>query len=206
MRSVMLNAMKLCANLNRRSLKRPSQIFVNSREPPHHPRAIQRKLRHAHRESQLRSQPRPRVAWDSNVVHFRKFYARLVQAMLNCAHRKPRRILHAVQALFFHSRQQPSVRNNRRRGVGVVSVNAQDDHPEYCGGNSSPCLTNKLKKYVEVWDCRAACPAARVLGWLRSRPTRGPDAATSRCCRFLRFAGDVSAAWIQRDSEVGVCM
>ena len=54
-------------------------------------------------------------------------------------------------AFLLHGCEQAAVRNNRCGGVGVVGVDAQDYHPEYCGGNLPRCLRNKLEKYAEVW-------------------------------------------------------
>ena len=44
------------------------------------------------------------MARDGDVVHFGKFYAGLVQAILDRPQRKTRGIFHAVQPLFFDGR------------------------------------------------------------------------------------------------------
>ena len=119
---------------------------MNSGEALHHTRAIEREFRHAHRKTQFGANARPWIARDGDVIHFGKLYAGLVQAILDRAHRKAGRIFHTVEALLFYGGEQAAVRDNRGRGVGVVRVDAQDDHHEYCGGNLPRCLRNKLKK------------------------------------------------------------
>ena len=150
MRGVMFDAMKLRADLFGRSFEGGGEIFVNSGEALHHTRAIERELRHAHRETQLGAQARPGIARDGDVVHFGKLYAGLVQAILNRAHGKAGGVFHAVQALFFDGGEQAAVGDDRGRGVGVIRVDAQNDHHEYCGGNLPRCLRNKLEKYAET--------------------------------------------------------
>ena len=81
----------------------------------------------------------------------REFYAGLVQAILDRAHGKAGRVFHAVQAFFFHGSKQMAVRDNCGGGVGVVRVDAQDNHPEYCGGNLPRCLRNKLETHAQAW-------------------------------------------------------
>ena len=152
MRGVMFDAMKLRTDLFGRSFKGGGEIFVNSGEALHHTRAIEREFGHAHRETQLGTEARPGIARDGDVVHFGKFYAGLVQAILNRAHGKTRCVFHAVQALLFDGREQAAVRDDRGRGIGVIRVDAQNDHHEYCGGNLPRCLRNKLEKYAADWE------------------------------------------------------
>ena len=151
MRGVMFDAMELRADFFRRSFEGGSEIFVNSGETFHDARAIEREFGHAHRETQFGAEARPGIAGDGDVVHFGKFHAGLVQAILDRAHRKAGRVFHAVQALFFDGGEQAAVGDNRGGGVGVVCVDAQDDHLDYCRGNQARCLRNKLKKYVATW-------------------------------------------------------
>ena len=148
---VMFDAMKLRLDFFRRSFEGCGEIFVNSGESFHHARAIEGEFGHAHRETQFGAEARPGIARDGDVVHFGKFYARLIQAILDRAHGQAGRVFHAVQALFFDGGEQVAVGDNRGGGVGVVRVDAQDDHLEYCGGNLARCLRNKLEKYADLW-------------------------------------------------------
>ena len=150
MRGVMFDAMKLRTDLFGRSFKGGGEIFVNSGEALHHTRAIEREFGHAHRETQLGTEARPGIARDGDVVHFGKLYAGLVQAILDRADRKTGSIFHAVEALLFDGGKQAAVRDNRGGGVGVICVDTQNNHLEYCGGNLPRCLRNKLEKYAET--------------------------------------------------------
>jgi len=124
MRGVMFDAVKPGANLFRGNIEGARKIFIDSGEAPHNPRAVEGEFRHAHREAQLRWQARPGIARDSDVIHFGKSYAGLVEAILNRARGESGRVFHAVQAFFLDGREKPSVRQNRRGGVGVVRIDA----------------------------------------------------------------------------------
>ena len=168
MRSVMFDAVELRADFFCRSFEGCGEVFVNSREAFHHAGAIECELRHAHCETKFGAQARPGIARDGDVVHFGEFYAGLIQAILDRAHGEASGVFHAVEALFFDGGDESAVGDNRGGGVGVVRVDAQDDHHEYCGGNLPRCLTNKSEKYAEVWGLtwwlsRSACAVS--LDW-----------------------------------------
>ena len=145
MRGVMFDAMESRADFFRRSFEGCGEVFVNSGEAFHHASAIESEFGHAHCETQFGAQARPGIARDGDVIHFGEFHARLIQAILDRAHGEAGRVFHAVEALFFDGGEQASVGDNRGGGVGVVRVDAQYDHHEYCGGNLPRCLTNKLQ-------------------------------------------------------------
>jgi len=50
------------------------------------------------------------------------------QAISNRSRRKSRRVLHAIEALFFHRRHQRAIAHHGRRRVPVIRINAQNIH------------------------------------------------------------------------------
>ena len=79
---------------------------------------------------------RSRTSWlcrrhwkpQAQYIHLRKFHAGLLEAVLDGELRQARRVFHAIQALFFHSGEQATVRDDRSGGIGVICVQAQDNH------------------------------------------------------------------------------
>ena len=127
-RGVVLDPMELRADTFGRHFKRRCQILADSREASHHARAFECKSRHAHRETQFRSQPRLGIARNRDVIDFGEFRAGLVEAILNRARRQARGVLHAIQPLFFDRREELAVDDDRRRSIRVIGVDAENDH------------------------------------------------------------------------------
>ena len=76
------------------------------------------------------AEPRPWIARNRDVIHFRELHAGLVEAILNRARRQSRRVFHAIQAFFFYRRKQAPVGDDRRRSVRVISIDSKNDHCE----------------------------------------------------------------------------
>ena len=112
----------------RRYAERGCELFANSGETRHNARAVERKFGHAQGESQLRFPARPGIARDGDVVEPGELDAGFVEAELNCLHGKPGGVFDAIQALLFDGGEQAAVGHNRGGGVGVIGIDAQDDH------------------------------------------------------------------------------
>ena len=93
-------------------LERPGQLFFDSREAPEHLGAFEGEARHAHRESQFRSHPRPGIARNGDVIDFGKFRAGSLQAVVNRFYRQSRGVLHAIEAFLFDRSNQLAIDNN----------------------------------------------------------------------------------------------
>ena len=119
------------ANLVRRDIESLRERFGNSHERRHHFGAFARKARHPQGVQELRSQARPGIARNGDVVDFRERDARGVQAVADRRRRKSRRVLHAIKAFFFDGGDQAAVRNDRRGSIAVIGIDSKDVHPEW---------------------------------------------------------------------------
>ena len=128
---VVLDAMKSAQRIfsgatskaDARSSRMPAKRFITRS-------AVERKPRHAHGVAEFRAEARPRIARHGDVIHFRQFCARRVQAKLDSARRKSRGVFHAVQALFFDGGNEAAVDDDRRGSVRVIRVDPKNDHLE----------------------------------------------------------------------------
>jgi hypothetical protein len=120
--------MKLGPNRLRIDVERGGEVGVNPFELLHGPIAIKREPGHLNRIKELGGNSRPGVARNGNVIDVLERESGLRQAVADRGRGESRRVLHAVEAFFFHRRHQPPIAHDRRRGVGVISINAQNIH------------------------------------------------------------------------------
>src|SRR5579875_1567266 len=128
MRSVMLDAMKTGAECFRSHAEFFGKLDVNSRKFLQHANAFEGKTWHADGKSQFRSEARPRIARNGNVIDVWQLRAGRVQAELDRARGKARSVFDAIEPLLFDGGNQLAVHNDGSRGIGVICVDPQNDH------------------------------------------------------------------------------
>jgi hypothetical protein len=62
------------------------------------------------------------------MVDFSDRRTSLIQAKLNRTSRKPCGVFHSIEPLFFDSRDELAIDDNRGGGVRMIGVDAQNDH------------------------------------------------------------------------------
>src|SRR5439155_26128884 len=81
-------------------------------------------------------QPRIRIAVDSDVIDVVQIDARFVEAVADSDRRKASPVFDAPEAFLLGRRDKFAVDEDGGGGVGVVSVDAEDDH---CGTDTLVC-------------------------------------------------------------------
>ena len=119
---VVLDAMKIRANLFGIGIESRSQRFRDTREFRENFEALARERRHAQSIKKFCAQSGVRVSRHGNVVDVRKCQARFLQAITNRLRRKSCGILHAIEAFLLDRGDQPAVADNRCRSVPMVRI------------------------------------------------------------------------------------
>src|SRR6267378_1283058 len=114
MRTVMLDAMKLCLDLLGIGIKGRSQGLRNTGEFREHFDTFPRERRHAQSVKKFRAQPRVRISRHGHMIDVGECESGFLQAVTNGLRWESRGVLHPVEAFFLNRRYQPSVANNCR--------------------------------------------------------------------------------------------
>src|SRR5207245_9907716 len=92
------------------------------------PRSLVGEARHADGVEQLGAQARPGIARNGDVIHVVECDARFGQAITDSRGRKSRCVLHPVEPLLLHGRDQATITDDRTGGVTLVGVDAENVH------------------------------------------------------------------------------
>ena len=107
----MLDAMEFRANLIRCDIQSLRERFGDADKSRQYFRSFSGKARHLQGIPKFRSEARPGIARDGDVVDFGQSDACGVQAIADCRGWESRGVLHTVKALFFDCGDQAAVGN-----------------------------------------------------------------------------------------------
>src|SRR6266404_3638693 len=147
MRLVMLDAMEFRSNLVRRGIKGLRERFGDAHKASQHFGSFAGKARHLQGVHKFRSEARPGIAGNRDMVNLGKRDAGSVQAVADGRGRKSRGVFNAVEAFFLHGGNQAAIRDQCRRRITVIRINSQYMHQIFSVRKSS-----RLASYAAVWN------------------------------------------------------